>query len=87
VLVASGHRRPIGHPASVRRMKGRARGARVRRLLLCLGLGALAPLGSIRVSAQPQQRWSLDGERFFVPGQRRRIAEIDADAGFPPPIA
>jgi hypothetical protein len=31
-------------------MKGRARGARVRRLLLCLGLGAL---GSIGVGSAP----------------------------------
>jgi hypothetical protein len=29
----------------------------------------------------------LDGERFFVPGRKRKIAEIDADAGFPPPNA
>jgi fatty acid desaturase len=40
-------------PANVRQMKGRARGARVRRLLLCLGLGALAPLGSISVGSAP----------------------------------
>ncbi len=34
-------------------MKGRAGGARFRRLLLCLGLGALAPLGSIGVGSAP----------------------------------
>lgn len=27
----------------------------------------------------------LDGERFFLPGQRRRIAAIDAESGMGPP--
>jgi len=45
--------RQPGGPATVLRMKGRSRGARVRRLLLCLGLGALGPLGSISVGSAP----------------------------------
>jgi hypothetical protein len=40
----------MGPLASVRRMKGRAPGARVRRLLLCLALGAL---GSLSVGSAP----------------------------------
>lgn len=29
----------------------------------------------------------LDGERYFVPGQKRRIAAIDAEAGFAPHLS
>ncbi len=27
----------------------------------------------------------IDGQRFFMPGSKRKIAAIDAAAGFPPP--
>jgi hypothetical protein len=32
-------------------VRGRSRAARLRRLLVCLGLGALAPLGSVRLGS------------------------------------
>lgn len=56
---------------------GRIRGREARRLPRATRLGPVHGEGWIVV----------DGERFFVAGQKRTIAAIDADAGFPPATA
>lgn len=65
-------------PGAVRpAITGRIRGRHSRRVPRATRLGPIHGEGWIVV----------DGERFFVPGQKRTIAAIDAEAGFPPPTA
>jgi len=65
-------------PGAVRpAITGRIRGRHARRIPRTTRLGPIHGEGWIVV----------DGERFFVPGQKRTIAAIDAEAGFPPPSA
>jgi hypothetical protein len=50
------------------------RGAQARRIPRTTRLGPIYGQGWIL----------LDGQRFFIPGQKRKIEAIDAEAGFPP---
>lgn len=51
--LSASERRLRPAPGTVRSMARGARAWPVRRLLVCLGVGALAPLGSIRVGSFP----------------------------------
>ncbi len=62
-------------PAAIRPGFARwIRGAQARRLPRATRLGPIYGQGWIL----------LDGQRFFIPGQKRKIEAIDSEAGFPP---